>query len=109
MANKFAEFLGKNKIDERRLMLASYAIERLRPEDRRLRLARRNGKADSTNKDSSEAGKKPRSGRPITPRLLREAKQGSKLSGAQKTRLVRAVNRILEQKKAKPVDWRTLF
>jgi hypothetical protein len=108
MATKLAGFLATNKIDPRRLIAASRSIERLRPDDRAIRLARRRkGKEGG---DAGEAPKgKPRSGRPVTARLISDASAGKAIAGPAKTRLLRAVNRILEQRKKDPVDLRTLF
>lgn len=113
MASKFSEFLKENNIDERRLMSSSRQLERLRREDR---LARVNAKkkggddkpAEGEDAEAATPGKL-RSGRPVTPRLLAAAHTGGKVSGPAKTRLLRAVNRILEQKKKDPVDLRALF
>jgi len=106
MANKFSEFLKTHAIDERRVLAASREIERLRPEDRALRLARRQARA--TEGAEKPAGK-PRSGRPVTGRLLAKARAGQPVPGPAKTRLLRAVNRVLEQKKKDPIDLRILF
>ena len=105
MASKFSQFLKDNGIDPRRLLVASKEVERLRPEDRQLKLARRRGKAGG---QGSEVAK-PRSGRPVTPRLLDSASGGKALPGPAKTRLLRAVNRILEQKKKSGVELKALF
>jgi hypothetical protein len=113
MASKFAEFLEKNKIDPRRLLAASSELERLRPEDRAKKLARRKGKkADAAPAPAGEektAPAKPRSGRPITPRALSAAQTGKPVPGGAKTRIVRAVNHVLAQKKKEAVDLRVLF
>lgn len=117
MASKFEQFLKDNKIDPRRILVASEKVERLRPEDRALRLARRRSKAgDAPKADASKAEgeeksapKKPRSGRPITGRLLAAATGGKTVPGPAKTRLLRAVNHVLEQKKKQPVDIKALF
>ncbi len=109
MATKFAEFMSAKKIDARRLIASSRQLERLRPEDRAVRLAaRRTRKSDS---DDAAKGEGParRSGRTITPRLIESATVGKAVSGPAKTRILRAVNRLLEQKKQEPVDLRTLF
>jgi hypothetical protein len=106
MANKFSEFLKTHSIDGRRLLAVSRDVERLRPEDRALRLARRQARA--TEGAEKPAGK-PRSGRPVTARLLAKANAGQPVPGPAKTRLLRAVNRVLEQKKKDPVDLRALF
>jgi hypothetical protein len=112
MASKFAQFLSDKGIDPRRVPVASRAIERLRPQDRRIRLERKRAKSQEGggggDKDKTPAAK-PRSGRVVTMRLLREASEGKRISGPAKQRLVRAINRILEQKKKDPVDLRALF
>jgi hypothetical protein len=100
MATKFQEFLSTHKIDTRRLLAASSAIERLRPEDRAIRMKK---------PAEGEEKKKPRSGRPVTPRLLESVLAGKPVSGPAKQRLVRAINRVLEQKKKDSVDFRALF
>ena len=109
MASKFAEFLEGKKIDPRRVASASRAVERLRPEDRALKLKQRNGKKAEGGGEKTEAGPKPRSGRPVTAQLLHKALEGKSLTGPGKTRLLRAVNRVLEQKKQDAVDIRALF
>jgi len=114
MASKFEQFLSDNKIDPRRLLAASKKLEQLRPEDRALRLARRRSKSgEAGSKPPAEgeqsAPKKPRSGRPITGRLLSAATAGKPVTGPAKTRLLKAVNHVLEQKKKKPVDLKALF
>jgi len=107
MSSKFAEFLEKNKIDARRLIAASRKVEQLRPEDRAVKLAKRQAKAGGEKKEG--APQKPRSGRPVTPRAITAAQAGKTLTGPAKTRLVRAVNYLLSQKKAEPVELRKLF
>ncbi|MFO0659407.1 MAG: hypothetical protein U0165_06210 [Polyangiaceae bacterium] len=102
--SKFSDFITSKKLDARRVLSASAAIEKLRPEDRAIRLARRN----KTEKKDAEK-KKPRSGRPVTDRAIAAALSGKAISGPQKTRLLRAVNRILEQKKQEPVTLDVLF
>jgi len=114
MSSKFAEFLEKNKIDARRVMAASRKLEQLRPEDRSIRLAKRlakkaGGGAAAAASGEKEAPKKPRSGRPVTPRAIAAATAGKQVPGPTKTRIVRAVNLLLSQKKAEAVDLRTLF
>jgi hypothetical protein len=110
MASKFAQFLTDNKIDPRRVAAASREIERLRPEDRAKRLARRKAKkAETKPAEGAEKPGKPRSGRPSTPRALAAAAAGKPISGPNKTRLLRAVNRLLEQKKKTATDLKSLF
>jgi hypothetical protein len=113
MATKFARFLSDNGIDPRRILAASRAIERLRPEDRQVRLERKRARSDDAPTAVDGKGQKPRpkprSGRPVTPRLLRDAAEGKPISGPAKTRLLRSINRILEQKKQDPTTLRALF
>lgn len=110
MASKFAEFLDKNKIDPRRVLAASQKLEKLQPEDRAARLKKRQAKKANAAADAgAEKPKKPRSGRPVTRQSLEAAKNGKTLAGPAKTRLVRAVNHVLSQKKKEAVDFRALF
>lgn len=105
MASKFEQFLKDKNIDPRRVVVASRQVERLRPEDRALKLKKRSGKAA----EGEEKPAKPRSGRTVTPRLLSQATAGEKISGSAKTRLLRAVNRVLEQKKQPAAELKQLF
>lgn len=110
MATKFAQYLQENQIDPRRLLVASKRVERLRPEDRRLKLQKRQAKGKGGDAPAPEAGAaKRRSGRPVTQRLIDNATVGKPISGPAKTRLLRAVNRVLEQKQKSAADLKTLF
>jgi hypothetical protein len=113
MTSKFSEFIEKNKIDTRRVLSSSRRIEQLRPEDRAIKLAKKKSggeqAAKSDGDEKTEAPAKPRSGRPVTSRLLARATAGDTIPGPAKQRLLRAVNRILEQKKQAPVELRDLF
>lgn len=113
MSNKYAEFIKTKKIDPRRILAVSANLEGLRPEDRAIRLAKRLAKAKvaagGDASKSTEAPKKPRSGRPVTQRALDAIIAGKTISGPQKTRLLRAVNAILEAKKESPVELKALF
>ena len=106
---KFGSFLAAKKLDGRRLLNASHDLEKLRPEDRALRLAKRSAKGDDKKAPADGEKKKPRSGRPITPRTIDAALSGKPLSGPIKTRLLRAVNKLLEQKKQEQVKLDVLF
>lgn len=110
MASKFQQFLTDNKLDSRRILNTSKIIEGLQAEDRAARLAKRRGaKAETKPAEGAEKPPKRRSGRPVTPRLLAQAIEGKPVSGPAKTRLLRAVNRLLDQKKKDPADLRKLF
>ncbi len=107
--SKFAQFIAAKKLDPRRIIAASVAIEKLRPEDRTIKLNKRRARAAEASEGVPKETKKPRSGRPVTPRAFAAAVSGGKVSGPTKTRLLSAVNRLLEQKKQEKVDLRQLF
>lgn len=112
MATKFEEFLKASKVDPRRVLVASAKIERLHFEDRAIRLARRIARKseDGAKKKAGEIPVKPRSGRPLTDRTMQAALTGkASLSGPAKTRILRAVNAVLEQKKLAKVELSALF
>ena len=111
MATKFEAFLQEKKINPLRVLSASAKLERLRPEDRAVRLAERLARKseDGAKKKSGEARKKPHTGRPITNRTLSAAIIGKSIAGPAKTRLLRAVNHLLELKKLEPVALSALF
>lgn len=109
MASKFSQFLADNKLDARRIIAASRTIEKLTPADRRLRLSKRQGKKAEGGEAEAKPATKPRSGRPVTQRLIESVLAGKPVTGPAKTRLLRAVNRVLEQKKLEPTDLRKLF
>ena len=106
--SKLAAFLTSKKIDPRRLMSASHVLETLRTEDREIKLSRHRAKSAEGDAKPKEE-RKPRSGRPVTPRAMASALRGGTISGPTKSRILRAVNHLLEQKKAEKVDLRTLF
>jgi hypothetical protein len=108
---KFAKFIAAKKLDPRRIMSASHELESLRPEDRAIRLNKRRARvaaAEGSDNVQKET-RKPRSGRPVTQRAIDAAMSGGELAGPTKTRILRAVNHLLEQKKQEKVDLRTLF
>jgi hypothetical protein len=111
MATKFDDFLKEKKIDPRRILVASAEIERLHSEDRRIKLAKRAARKseDPAKKKEGLAGQKPRTGRPVTQRALDAARVGKNLSGPQKTRILRAVNHVLGQKKQDQIELVSLF
>jgi hypothetical protein len=112
MASKFATFLKDNKIDPRRLLVTSNRIERLGPADRKIKWEKRKSKANpapAAADGEKQAPAKPKSGRPVTPRLLTAASEGKPVTGPAKTRLLRALNSVLEQKKKPAVDLRAIF
>lgn len=109
MASKFSDFVSSKKIDRRRLLAVSKKLEALRPLDRRARLARRLSKKEGGKPVEGELAEKGRSGRPISPALIDRIEAGKAVPGAAKTRVLRAVNALLEQKKESAVSYKDLF
>lgn len=108
MANKLDQFLIDKKIDHRRLLNASRQLERLRPEDRKIKLTQAQARKREDGKNP-EGLDKPRSGRTVAKVGLANALAGKRVSGPQKNRILSAVNRILEQRKQKPAALGALF
>ncbi len=109
---KLDDYLKKNKIDARRVLVASKGVERLQPDDRKIFAAKRAAKgADEAAKEAAKelASKKPRSGRPVTRPALAKALAGKPNSGSAKTRIVRAVNAVLTTKKKPEASFADLF
>ena len=108
--SKLSDFLEKQKIDPRRLLIASKEVETFRREDRAIQLAKRKVKGGKpTDADKETAAKKSRSGRPVTKPLLGRALAGDKLTQKARGRVLRAVNHVLAKKKADPVAASELF
>jgi len=106
--SKLQDYLKNQNIDARRLLAASQSLEALRPEDRATRLAKKKAKGgDESAKEA--AAKKPRSGKPLSRPTLNRALAGGTVSGAAKTRLLRALNAVLGQKKKGEASLRDLF
>lgn len=106
--SKLADYLAKQKIDPRRVLVASKKTETQKPEDRAIAAARR--KAKGGDESAKELAEKPmRSGRPVTRPELTRALRGDALSRGARKRLVRAVNAVLEQKKRGEVSAADLF
>jgi hypothetical protein len=95
--SKLSDYLQKHKIDARRIIAASKDIEALRPEDRRIRLARVAAKGgDESAKEL--AGQKRRSGRAVSRPTIARAMAGNPLTRKARARIVRAVNAVLAYK-----------
>jgi hypothetical protein len=95
--SKLSDYLQKHKIDARRVVAASKGIERLQPEDRKIRLAREQAKGgDETAKEL--AAKQRRSGRSVTRPTIERAVAGKPLTRKARGRITRAVNAVLALK-----------
>ena len=78
-------------------------------ESGRNRGAQRDRLHEGEGKPAGNDGKERRSGRPLTPRALTAATEGKTLTGPQKTRILNAVNHLLEQKKQEKITLDVLF
>jgi len=106
--SKLQDYLQQNNIDVRRILATSHDLESLQPEDRATRLAKKKAKGgDESAKEA--AAKKPRSGKPLTRPTLNRALAGEAVSGAAKTRVLRALNAVLAKKQKGEATLRDLF
>jgi hypothetical protein len=106
--SKLQDYLSKQNIDARRILAASHELEANRPEDRATRLAKKRAKGgDDAAKEA--AAKKPRSGKPLSRPTLDRALAGGPVSGAAKSRLLRALNVVLGAKKKGEAGIRDVF
>lgn len=108
MATKLEEFFKEKKIDPRRILAASERLERLTPPDRAIKLAYRQARKKEDGAKPTGLGER-RSGRPVSKTTLAKALAGKPLSGPAKTRILRAVNKVLEQRKQEQVELPALF
>ena len=108
----FKEFLDANGITPERLLRTSMRIEASRPEDRVLRVARKQLRIRRAGDKAgySEAGiGKPRSGRGVGEQSLLAALHDRPLPSAVRSKLVRAVNALIARSGSAAVDARALF
>jgi hypothetical protein len=95
--SKLSDYLTKHKIDPRRVIAASNDLEAMRPEDRKIKLARLNAKGgDESAKEL--AAQKRRSGRPLSRPAIARALAGGTVTRKTRGRIVRAVNAVLAHK-----------
>lgn len=107
--SKLGDFLTTNKIHPNRVVTASRGIERRQKADIELAAKKSAMKAGKIEKDEAVQKQKPRSGRPVTSAAMTKAIGGRPLNGPTKTRIVRAVNAVLGQKKKSEVALKDLF
>ena len=106
--SKLQDYLTKNKISVRRLTATSGKLERLTPSDRKIKRARKLAKGgDEGSKEL--ATQKPRTGRKLNAATVQRAIAGTAVSGPAKTRVLRAVNAVLTQRKKPEVKLSDLF
>lgn len=107
--SKLGDLLKKHKIDPRRVVSASRDLERRSPADRKLARDKALLKAGKIEKNDELAKAKPRSGRPVTAPMMTRATAGQTVPGPVKTRIVKAVNSLLEAKKQAAIGLRDAF
>jgi hypothetical protein len=107
--SKLQDYLKQQKIDPRRLLAASHQVEAARPEDRATRLAKKMAKGGDESAKEAAAKKPARSGKPLSQPTLNRALAGGVVSGAAKTRVLRALNSVLVAKKQPEANLRDLF
>lgn len=112
--SKLQDYLKQQKIDPRRLLAASHKLEASRPEDRVTRLAKKRAKGGDEKAKEAAAVKPTHSGKPLTQptldRALRaEGEKSDAVSGAAKTRILRAVNSLRTAKKQPEAQLKDLF
>jgi hypothetical protein len=110
--SKLQDYLKNQNIDPRRILAASHTLEASQPEDRVTRLAKKRAKSgDEKAKEAAKeaAARKPRSGKPLSRPTLDRALAGQSVSGSAKSRLLRALNVVLGQKKKGEASLRDLF
>ena len=107
--SKFAQFIASKKLDARRIVAASHKLERLLPEDRAIRLNKRRAKAGEGERTRPRRRARPAAAALSPIARSQAALSGGPLSGPTKTRILHAVNHLLEQKKQEKVELRVLF
>lgn len=107
--SKLSDYLTTNKIDPRRIALASKGVERHTREDLVLIAKKAAIKAGTAEKNPEISKAKPRSGRPVTVPQLERAMRGEAVPGPAKTRIVKAINVILTGRKKPEAGFRDLF
>ena len=107
--SKLSDYLTTNKIDPRRIALASKGVERHTREDLKLIAKKAAIKAGTADKNPEITKAKPRSGRPVTVPQLERAMRGEVVPGPAKNRIVKAINVILTGRKKSEAGFRDVF
>lgn len=104
----FSDLLKSKNLPEAQILGVSRALEHLTPPDRDLYLKRR--KARKEEKKYAEAGaEKPRSGRGITSQSLAKASADRPLPRKVRSKIVKAINTILERRGQEKVKIEQVF
>jgi hypothetical protein len=106
----FADFLASKGIEPKQILAASARLESVRDEDRELIRARRKKRRTQAGKSYEELQlAKPRSGRPLREGHVEAALADKPVPGPVRTKLVRAINALVEKKGGEPVRAPQLF
>ena len=107
--SKLQDYLKNQNIDPRRVLAASHTLEASRPEDRATRLAKKRAKGGDESAKEAAAKKPAHSGKPLSRPTLDRALAGQSVSGSAKSRVLRALNVVLGQKKKGEASLKDLF
>jgi len=107
---QFSDFIREKGLDAEQILRVSRRLESLTDEDRELMRKRAVKRRTAAGQSYEEANiAKPRSGRPLRPGHLEAAMNDEPVPGPVRTKLVRAINAILEKKGQEPVRAPQLF
>ncbi len=106
---KLAALLNESKIDPIRLLSASHDLESHRLEDKKIKREKKAAAGKDDEASKAARAKKPRSGHPVTERLVTDALAGKPVSGPAKNRLLRAINAVRATKKLDKVELKQAF
>jgi len=106
------DFIHSKGIAPDSIVAISQKLEVMNPQDRKLlaqRAAKRKGKETASKPYAELNIAKPHSGRGLTAATVASALNEQALSVRQRSKMLRAVNALLEKKKEAAVDMKTLF
>lgn len=107
---QFADFLNQKGLEPKQILLVSQRLECVRDEDRILMRRREARRRENPGKSYEELGiAKPRSGRPLRPGHIEAALADKPIPGPVRSKVVRAVNFLLQKKGQEPVRAPDIF
>lgn len=106
----FADVLQSRSLTPEQILRMSARLEKVQNEDRELIRKRAEKRRRTPNKSYEEVGiAKPRSGRVLQPGHLAAAMEDKPVPGPVRTKLLRAVNALVEKKGGQPLRTTDLF
>ncbi len=107
---QFSDFVSQSGLDANKILRASERLERVRDEDRELMRRRAEKRRRNAGQSYADAGlAKPRSGRPLRPGHVAAVMADRPVPGPVRTKVVRAVNALLQKKGGEAVTAPKLF